>query len=108
AGESSTAIRAGYIMQFANSLIGRQFKQVTQTCVFQMYDLTDELHFAAWKAMGELLPLPWYPEIDNLDQYLTAISNVLDIFAMIDPTKIIAKNKLHIMAHARRDILRHG
>ncbi|KAJ6604956.1 hypothetical protein B0H10DRAFT_1821263 [Mycena sp. CBHHK59/15] len=105
-GLSIPAIRAGYIMQFANSLIGHQFKQVTQTCVFQMYDLTDELHFAAWKAMGELLPLLWYPEIDNLDQYLvttqtdveTVISNVLDIFAMIDPTKIIAKNKLHIMA----------
>ncbi|KAJ6514774.1 hypothetical protein DFH09DRAFT_1251422 [Mycena vulgaris] len=111
-GLSIPAIRAGYIMQFANSLIGRQFKQVTQTCVFQMYDLVDDLQFSAWKAMGELLPLLWYPEIDNLDQYLadveTAVSNILDIFAQIDPTKIIAKNKLHILAHTRTDILRHG
>ncbi|KAJ7448584.1 hypothetical protein FB451DRAFT_1053799 [Mycena latifolia] len=111
-GLSIPAIRAGYIMQFANSLIGRQFKQVTQTCVFQMYDLVDELQYSAWKAMGELLPLLWYPEIDILDQYLvdveTATSNVLDIFAMIDPTKIITKNKLHIMTHTKTDILRHG
>jgi hypothetical protein len=27
---------------------------------------------------------------------------------MLDPTKIIAKNKLHIMAHTKGDILRHG
>ncbi|KAJ7310818.1 hypothetical protein DFH08DRAFT_918219 [Mycena albidolilacea] len=90
---------SNYIMQFANSLIGRQFKQVAQTCIFHMHDL------------GELLPLLWYPEIDNMDQYLvdveTAISNILDIFAALDPTKILAKNKLHILTHAKADILRH-
>ncbi|KAJ7111881.1 hypothetical protein C8R44DRAFT_632476 [Mycena epipterygia] len=112
AGLSIPPIRASYIMQFANSLIGCQFKQVAQTCIFHMYDLTDGLQFSAWKAMGELLPLLWYPEIDNIDQYLAdveiAVSNVLDIFAIIDPTKILAKNKLHIMAHTKDDILRHG
>ncbi|KAJ7117794.1 hypothetical protein C8R44DRAFT_832375 [Mycena epipterygia] len=111
-GLSIPPIRASYIMQFANSLIGRQFKQVAQTCIFHMYDLTDGLQFSAWKAMGELLPLLWYPEIDDLDQYLAdveiAVLNVLDIFAIIDPTKILAKNKLHIMAHTKADILRHG
>ncbi|KAJ7454647.1 hypothetical protein B0H11DRAFT_1926478 [Mycena galericulata] len=104
-GLSIPSIRASYIMQFANSLIGRQLKQVAQTGIFHMYDLTDGLQFA-------LLPLLWYPEIDDMDQYLAdvenAVSNVLDLFAMLDPTKILAKNKLHILAHIRADVLRHG
>ncbi|KAF7368224.1 hypothetical protein MVEN_00142300 [Mycena venus] len=111
-GLSIPSIRANYIMKFANSMIGRQFKQVAQTCIFHMHDLTDGLQFMVWKAMGELMPLLWYPEIDNMDQYLadveTAISNVLDIFAALDPTKILAKNKLHILTHAKADILRHA
>ncbi len=37
-----------------------------------------------------------------------AVGNVLNVFAELDPTKIIYKIKLHLLAHLRPDIKRHG
>lgn len=37
-----------------------------------------------------------------------AASNVVDIFASIDPTKVIAKVKLHLLTHLQTDIRRFG
>ena len=38
----------------------------------------------------------------------TAAANILDIAALIDPSKIIAKIKYHLLAHLRADIIRFG
>ncbi|KDQ12289.1 hypothetical protein BOTBODRAFT_634607 [Botryobasidium botryosum FD-172 SS1] len=68
-GLSIQAIRASYILSYANSLIGRQFK-TSDTKV--------------------------------------AIANVLDIFALIDPRKITAKIKLHLLEPIIGDSIEFG
>ncbi|KAJ7327989.1 hypothetical protein DFH08DRAFT_916737 [Mycena albidolilacea] len=111
-GLSIHAIRANYIMQYANSLIGRQFKTIAQVNVFHVYGIVTEEQFATWKAVGKLSALIWVPELANMDEYLAdllvAAGNVLYAFAVLDPTKILSKIKLHLLAHLGEDVAAFG
>ncbi|KAF8134135.1 hypothetical protein K438DRAFT_1911731 [Mycena galopus ATCC 62051] len=111
-GLSIHAIRSTYIMQYAGSLIGRQFKTIAQVNIFHVRGLVTDDQFMAWKAAGELAALLWFTEIRNSTEYRrdlkVAIANVLDIFAAIDPSKIITKIKFHLLVHAPDDVSQFG
>ncbi|KDN34941.1 hypothetical protein RSAG8_11992, partial [Rhizoctonia solani AG-8 WAC10335] len=101
-------IRASYIVNYRNSLIGRQLKMLMQLTAFHVHDLVSPASFAVIKAVGELGAILWYSRIDHLEQYLADLSvlvdNVLDAFAQFDPKRIVVKMKLHILVHLVEDI----
>ncbi|KAJ6569081.1 hypothetical protein B0H19DRAFT_1373408 [Mycena capillaripes] len=106
-------VRAAYMMQYRNGLIGKHFKTLMQTMIFHIHDIVTPEQFSLVRALGELGPLLWMPVIDNMDEYLVGdlqilIDNLLDAFATLDPTKILIKLKLHVLLHIVQDIRRRG
>ncbi|KZV61485.1 hypothetical protein PENSPDRAFT_643337 [Peniophora sp. CONT] len=115
-GLSIPALRARYLVQFKNSLVGKHLKILQQLAVFHLLPtegLCEDVGlFELWKALGDLGAMLWYPEIVNIQEYLAdvriLVANVLDIWAAIDAQKIITKYKLHVLAHIVDDIIRFG
>ncbi|KAJ7832348.1 hypothetical protein B0H14DRAFT_3463501 [Mycena olivaceomarginata] len=105
-------IRAAYMMQYRNGLIGKHFKSLMQTMIFHIHDLVTPDQFALVRPLGELGPILWMPVIDNLKEYLAdlkiLIDNILDAFGAIDPSQILIKLKLHVLEHIPEDIRRRG
>ncbi|KAF7311326.1 hypothetical protein MKEN_01034300 [Mycena kentingensis (nom. inval.)] len=105
-------IRAAYMLQYRNNLIGKHFKALMQTMVFHMHQITSAEQFALVKAVCALGPMLWVSEIDNMEQYTSdltiLIGNVLDAFGDVNPARIIQKMKLHILPHIIEDAVRFG
>ncbi|KAJ7820820.1 hypothetical protein B0H14DRAFT_3089221 [Mycena olivaceomarginata] len=95
-------LRAQYMVQYKKSLIGKHYKALQQVGIFQLdSQLCSSALFDLWKANGVLGALIWFPVIKDMEQYLAdltvAIDNVLDRWAIVDPTKITQKYKLHVL-----------
>ncbi|EJD41826.1 hypothetical protein AURDEDRAFT_37812, partial [Auricularia subglabra TFB-10046 SS5] len=111
-GLSSMPLRASYIVQYKNNLIGKHFKTIMQTLTFHARNITSEEHFHLFKCIGALGAALWIAEIDDLEQYLAdleiLIDNVLDAFVALDASRIVNKQKIHVLKHLIRNIRRFG
>ncbi|KAF8994931.1 hypothetical protein BDZ89DRAFT_1096970 [Hymenopellis radicata] len=105
-------IRASYMVQYKNNLIGKHFKTLMQTTVFHAHDITTPAQFTLIKAVSQLGALLWVPKIINMTEYLSdlkiVIGNVLDAFGDIQPSRILDKIKIHLLPHLLQDIPRFG
>ncbi|KAJ7022964.1 hypothetical protein C8F04DRAFT_1307008 [Mycena alexandri] len=107
------SLRSRYMVQYKNSLIGKHFKALQQLSIFQLdLRLCSPALFELWKANGILGALIWFPEIKNMAQYLSdltiSINIVLDRWAIVDPTRITQKYKLHVLPHTPSAVYRFG
>ncbi|KAI0642270.1 hypothetical protein C8Q79DRAFT_918071 [Trametes meyenii] len=112
-GLSLPALRASWMLQHPNNLIGKHLKALQQLTIFHLDEsLCDHLAFDLCKATGELGALLWFHEIEDETEYKDdlniLIGNVLDVWSVIDPQRIFVKLKLHILLHILEDIENHG
>ncbi|KAJ6620123.1 hypothetical protein B0H10DRAFT_2163604 [Mycena sp. CBHHK59/15] len=82
-------IRAAYMMQYRNGLIGKHFKTLMQTMIFHIHDIVTPDQFALVRALGELGPILWMPVIDNMEEYLAPSRDIAAKFADLDRVKHI-------------------
>ncbi|KAJ7208399.1 hypothetical protein C8J57DRAFT_1441105 [Mycena rebaudengoi] len=112
-GLNMSSLRGQYIVKYKNALIGKHFKVLQQLGAFHLHqDLYGKNLFDLWKASGELGALLRHPEIRNQEQYLRdlqiCIDNVLDLWRLIDPVRIMTKYKLHVLPHLPGDVRHFG
>ncbi|KAJ7085866.1 hypothetical protein C8R43DRAFT_909119 [Mycena crocata] len=105
-------IRASYMMQYKNNLIGKHYKTLVQVLSFHVHDICTPEQFTLIKAAGDLAARLWVPEINEMEVYLAdlkiAIANLLDAWGSVDPLRIILKIKLHLLSHVPDDVRRFG
>ena len=76
-------IRAAYMMQYRNGLIGKHFKTLMQTMAFHVHDLVDERYFMLMLAVGELGAMLWIPEIVDMKAYTVSIPPNPEIYSLL-------------------------
>ncbi|TFK46353.1 hypothetical protein OE88DRAFT_1739458 [Heliocybe sulcata] len=99
------------LVTYSGSLTGRDFRAVAQAAPFVLHDLLDAEAIAVWQALGNLIPMVWQPEIEDIDVYLprlkTAIDYFLDCTCRLTP-RWFNKPKFHIILHLLDHIRRFG
>jgi hypothetical protein len=58
------------LVQYAGSLVGRDFRAIAQVAPFVLHDLVPKECYDTWIALSNLIPLVWQPEIDNSIEHL--------------------------------------
>ncbi|KAJ7203369.1 hypothetical protein GGX14DRAFT_535928 [Mycena pura] len=99
-------------LTYRNNLIGKHFKTIMQILALHAHDMSTPEEFTLMQTAGDLGPMLWIPEIDDMEKYIpeltTASANLLDVFDAVDPLRILVKIKLHLLAHLPKDIRRFG
>ncbi|KAI8983315.1 hypothetical protein BD414DRAFT_515805 [Trametes punicea] len=101
------------LVNYAKSLVGRDFRAIAQAAPFVLHDLCgipDELH-GVWIALSRLIPLVWQPTIMDFPTYKDALQSAIDYFleatCKLTP-RWFNKPKFHLILHLPEHIRRFG
>ncbi|KAK0552899.1 hypothetical protein OC844_006377 [Tilletia horrida] len=108
-------LRGEYLMRHSQSLVGKDFKKLSQVMHWALSQLGADPHLCqAWYAQGILSAALHAPVVERAQwsqwkQHVhKALHNFYLSFARIKPDQMAEKPKLHVLAHALHDLERFG
>ncbi|KAH9813011.1 hypothetical protein DFH28DRAFT_1128957 [Melampsora americana] len=73
-------IQPNTLIQFFQSLVGKEFRTVLQTVPFVIYDLVTNEMRHLWASLCQLGSYVFQTEISNVEIYLKDLNNLIDVF----------------------------
>ncbi|KAJ6487363.1 hypothetical protein C8R47DRAFT_979100 [Mycena vitilis] len=74
AGLNTPPIRGNTYVQYAGSLVGRDFRVILQVALVVLHGLIPQAHYDGWVALCTLAPLMFQPAIENLPSYIEKLN----------------------------------
>ncbi|EMD30756.1 hypothetical protein CERSUDRAFT_101018 [Gelatoporia subvermispora B] len=110
-GLSISPLRGHTLVQYAGSLVGRDFQVVLQVAPAVLHGLIPTAAYEAWTALCRLAPLIFQPEINDLELYLTRLDSAVADFlsaTALWTTQWFNKPKFHLFVHLPAFVRRFG
>lgn len=110
-GLSCAPVRPVTMVQYARSLVGKEFRVVLQAAPYILFDYIFQDHRELWTLLSHLCCYIFQPQISNKAVYLEELQNLVNrflahIFKMT--TQWTNKPKLHMLTHLAHLIKRFG
>ncbi|KAH9807163.1 hypothetical protein DFH28DRAFT_1152885 [Melampsora americana] len=99
------------LIQFFQSLVGKEFRTVLQTVPFVFYSHVAEDVRHLWTALCSLGSYVFQTEITNVDIYLNELDTHVDLFLNLlikSSAQWVNKPKFHMLVHLKHSIRRFG
>ncbi|KAK7045374.1 hypothetical protein VNI00_007623 [Paramarasmius palmivorus] len=99
------------LVQYAGSLVGRDFRVIAQVAPFVLHGLIPDEPYQTWLSLSRLIPMIWQPVIEDIDQYCASLKKEIDAFLLQTAKwtgRWFNKPKFHILLHLPDHIRRFG
>ncbi|KAF8510914.1 hypothetical protein JB92DRAFT_3118557 [Gautieria morchelliformis] len=98
-------------VQYAGSLVGRDFRTVIQLALFSLYDILPAPALKAWVALSALMPIIWQNHIEDAQVYVATLRTRIHYFmdcVLAWTPRWFNKPKFHILLHLPDHVLAFG
>ncbi|KAH8930587.1 hypothetical protein BT69DRAFT_1210241, partial [Atractiella rhizophila] len=110
-GLNTERIPGSQLVDYAHSLVGKDFKLIMQVALFALDGVLENELVSIWVALGRLGSLVWRPKVTSKETYINdleaAIAFFLDSTASLT-TQWFNKRKFHLLVHLADNVRRFG